>query len=71
MTEDPGKLSCSEFQAQLPELIGGGRRPSSSIPISKAASVAGPCSPILKTSPKLPVNLLPLRGTPDKVVEAN
>ena len=24
MTGDPGKLSCAEFQAQLPELIGAG-----------------------------------------------
>jgi hypothetical protein len=24
MTGDPGKLSCAEFQAQLPELIGSG-----------------------------------------------
>jgi predicted anti-sigma-YlaC factor YlaD len=24
MTDDPGKMSCAEFQAQLPELIGSG-----------------------------------------------
>ena len=24
MTGDPGKMSCAEFQAQLPELIGSG-----------------------------------------------
>jgi hypothetical protein len=25
MTGDPGKMSCAEFQAQMPELIGSGR----------------------------------------------
>ena len=24
MSDDPGKMSCAEFQAQLPELIGSG-----------------------------------------------
>jgi hypothetical protein len=66
MTEDPGKLSCSEFQAQLPELIGGGT-PIVFHPHIQSCECCRALLTDLENIAKAARNLLPLEEPPDKL----
>jgi hypothetical protein len=54
----PKKMSCAEFQAQLPELIGSGEN-AADHPHIRTASCAAPCWPTLRPLPRLRASCSP------------
>ncbi len=68
MTGDPSKMTCAEFQAQLPELIGSGASAADHLHI-KSCELCGALLADLETIAEAARQLFPAVEPPDKLWE--
>ena len=64
MSDDPGKMSCAEFQAQLPELIGSGANAADD-PHIKSCELCRSLLADLETIAEAARQLFPVEEPPD------
>jgi hypothetical protein len=68
MTEEAGKMSCAEFQAQLPELIGSGAN-AANHPHIQSCELCRALLADLETIAEAARQLLPVAEPPDELWE--